>query len=234
MALIQMDYMADTIQRWTTSWVYLPFDETTSSEKPSALVLLHGYGDNHTDWLMKTNLCRAAAKHNMALIMPDGDNSYYLNYTDRAENYEAYIAKELPQLMQKAFSIMEEPENTYIMGVSMGGMGALRIGAKYGDVYSKAAGLSSATRFLKKTGSIRHDADVKKTFETALDDGKKIAALYLAVGLNDPMLAENRSLHRLLEGRQVPHIFREVPEQGHTWEFWDEESFRVLSWMKEG
>ena len=120
MALIQMDYMADTIQRWTTSWVYLPFDETTSSEKPSALVLLHGYGDNHTDWLMKTNLCRAAAKHNMALIMPDGDNSYYLNYTDRAENYEAYIAKELPQLMQKAFSIMEEPENTYIMGVSMG------------------------------------------------------------------------------------------------------------------
>lgn len=240
MALIQMDYMAESIQRWTTSWVYLPFDETDAKTEPGAVVLLHGYGGNHTDWLVHTTLCRTARALNLALVMPDGDNSFYLDHPARSEDYEAYIGQELPRLMQKAFSIAGNPENTFIMGVSMGAFGALRIGAKYGNVYRKAAGLSTPLAPFGKGRAGGHvdvlaggpgGDSMLDALGRALSQKQAVAEMYVAVGAEDPLLADNRCLERFLLRNNVPHAYREVPGCRDAFEFLESESRKALLWM---
>ena len=43
------------------------------------LVLLHGYGGIDTDWYRGSSIAEVAQRHRMAVVMPDGGNSFYLD-----------------------------------------------------------------------------------------------------------------------------------------------------------
>ncbi len=139
MALIQMDYMAESIQRWTTSWVLFPIEGSNGEKEEegswTAVILLHDDGGNHTDFVTKYNAFKAGSDSGLILIMPDGDNSGYRNWPVYGANYETYIAKELPALMRRAFPIGEGAEHLCLMGEGKGGEAALLIGRKYPDVF---------------------------------------------------------------------------------------------------
>lgn len=164
MAFIQMDYMAESIQRWTTSWVLFPMDEEITEKEPqrngkqvsglldyneekellTAVILLHDAGGNHTDFVTKYGAYRAAEKSGHILIMPDLDNSGCKDYLVYGANYETYIAKELPSLMRRAFPIGKGKEHLKLMGVGEGGKEALLIAEKYPDVFGSAEDVTKA------------------------------------------------------------------------------------------
>ena len=145
MALIQMEFMSNSIQHYTSMNVLLPVDQWDRTEIGPfpTLYLLHGWGGNYSDWVCNSRIAVWAQRRGIAVVMPSGDNSFYLNYPEREEYYEKFIGEELIALTRKAFPLSDKREDTWIAGLSMGGGGAIRCGLRYGHVFSKAAGLSA-------------------------------------------------------------------------------------------
>ncbi len=224
MSLIQMDFMADSIQRWTTAEIYLPDAKQTAPLR--ALFLLHGYGGNHTDWLTRSNVMRLAERRNIALIMPDGDNSYFLNFPERNENYADYIARELPRMIRRTFpNISPRREDTFVGGLSMGGGAAVRLALTYPEVFAGAIGLSAGLTVEAEARSLGHEADLYDAYERycagmAETPSLDPVRLFLSIGTEDPLLEVNRDFHRFLVSEGFAHTYEEYPG-GHNWDYWD-------------
>ncbi|MCF0135127.1 MAG: acetylesterase [Lachnospiraceae bacterium] len=231
MAVIQMDFMSGALQRWTTAQILLP-EDVKKGEKLKTLILLHGNGGNHTDWLNYSNIARYVRPYPLAVILPDGDNSYYLNFPERGEYYEEFIAKELPELMGCTFPLSDKREDTFIAGLSMGGGAAIRMGLRRGDVFSKAAGLSSGLTVQAEARMVGHGSDIYAAYE----EGKQkeppyeMARLFLSIGEEDPLLHINRRFHTFLEKEGVDHVYEEHPG-AHNWDFWDGHIRDVLAFL---
>jgi S-formylglutathione hydrolase FrmB len=60
-----------------------------------------------------------------------------------------YISEELPEICKAAFNISPQPEDTFVMGVSMGGYGALKCALTYPDRYGACCAFSSGPLYLK-------------------------------------------------------------------------------------
>lgn len=101
------------------------------------LYLLHGLGGNHSTWMKKSRLEDYAEHKNIAIIMPSGYNKCYVNNVN-GKNYGDYIAKELPELCERWFSISKKAEDRYIAGNSMGGYGAIHAALTHPGVYAGA------------------------------------------------------------------------------------------------
>lgn len=127
----------------TNLHVLLPYDTPSEQMKTPAkvLYLLHGQGSNSSSWMRWTSIARYAQKKGIAVIMPEVQRTFYLDMK-YGLNYNTYVAKELPQLVQSMFQISGKREDTFIAGLSMGGYGAMRIGFDNPKQYAGVASLS--------------------------------------------------------------------------------------------
>lgn len=98
----------------------------------------------HRDWLTGSLIQELALKYNLAVVMPAGENSFYLNGKGTGRGYETFTAVELPAYCQKTFGLSDKPEDNFIGGLSMGGFGAIHTALKYPEYFGKMFGLSSA------------------------------------------------------------------------------------------
>lgn len=234
MALIQMDFMSTAIQRYTSMNVLLPVDQWQQMKTGPfpTLYLLHGWGGNYTDWVCNSRIAVWAQTRGIAVVMPSGENSFYLDYPERAENFETFIGQELVELTRKTFPLSERREDTWIAGLSMGGGGAVRCGLRYGHVFSKAAGLSAGLTIHQEAKKIGHGADIIQALEDTLSAQKIVPKLFLSIGTEDPLLADNREFHSLLRQKGIDHHYEENPG-GHTWDYWDGHLPDVLDFLQE-
>lgn len=102
------------------------------------LYLLHGYTGDETDYLANTCIRELSKKYGIAVIMPDGDNSFYLDHPAEKRYFGKYIGEELVEYTRRLFHLSDKREDTYIGGLSMGGYGAMRNGLKYAHTFSKS------------------------------------------------------------------------------------------------
>ncbi|MFR6344983.1 MAG: alpha/beta hydrolase-fold protein, partial [Christensenellales bacterium] len=111
MALFQIQNLrSKEIRRKISVNVLLPIDshrEHPAGEKFRTLYLLHGTTDNNMAWLLNTRLYELAEKYNLCVVLPSGENTYYLNQEDRFENWDSFFAQELPMLLRRAFPLSE-------------------------------------------------------------------------------------------------------------------------------
>ena len=156
MALIQVNYLSKALFRTVPLNVILPVDRisfqtgtyTESGTPFKTLYLLHGLLGNYTDWVTGTRIQRYAEEKNLAVIMPSGDNAFYVNGRTRNNDYGTFIGEELVYITRKMFPLSAKREDTFIAGLSMGGYGAIRNGLKYAETFGYVAGLSSALHIL--------------------------------------------------------------------------------------
>src|SRR5580765_3247511 len=60
--------------------VILPTDYRTSkTTRYPVLYLLHGLTGHYTDWLTRTNVADYASQYRMIVVMPEGNNSWYVD-----------------------------------------------------------------------------------------------------------------------------------------------------------
>lgn len=151
MALIQVNFLSKTLMRTVPINVILPVDKLLfpgmpeREDKPyKTLYLLHGIFGNYTDWVSGTNIQRWAQENDLAVVMPSGDNMFYVDNPKLGNYYGEFIGKELVEITRKMFPLYRRRKDTYIAGLSMGGYGAIRNGLKYHDTFGYIAGLSSA------------------------------------------------------------------------------------------
>lgn len=225
-----------------------PVEETSGPLK--TLYLLHGWDGNHEDWMQNSRIVKWATEYNIAVIMPSGENSFYVDHPSE-DNYEKFIGEELVEETRKLFPLSDKREDTFIGGLSMGGYGALRNGYVYSDTFSKVIALSS--RIFKKHDpfhDLKEDNPINKRIwhllgSKSYDDVpdeldiyhliehcQNKPELFLACGSEDFLIDENVALHKWLVENSVEHEY--MIERGiHDWAFWSKSMQKALPWALE-
>ena len=88
------------------------------SVKFKTLYLLHGSYGGYNDWPLNTNITTYIEKYNLAVVMPDGENSGYNNTS--SGDFLKYISKELPNYLEIMFPLYSSKENRFIAGTFYG------------------------------------------------------------------------------------------------------------------
>lgn len=137
MAIIEMNFISQSLRRTVTVNVIIPLDKKplpgmpAREDKPfKTLYLLHGGYGNYTDWVNGTRIQRWAEEQNLVVVMPSGDNKFYVDIPDLGDYYGKFIGEELVEFTRKMFPLSHKKEDTYIAGLSMGGYGATVNGLK--------------------------------------------------------------------------------------------------------
>lgn len=262
MALIQAQFYSENLKRSVPFSALLPIDtiEIPGEQvipKPKnmkTLYLLHGYSANHMDWLYGSRIQELSLKYGVAVIMPSGDNNFYLDQKEKGEWYGEFIGNELLEMTRKLFHLSNRREDTYIGGLSMGGFGAIRNGLKYSDNYGGIIALSSALITNKIAGispgykdniasygyyrnvfgdlkQLRgSDNDPEALITQLKNESKTIPNIYMACGTEDFLLEENRDFHEFLNTESISHVYIESPGT-HDWKFWDDYIEKAILWM---
>ncbi len=261
MAFLQMNLMSQSLMRSVPVNVILPADKLVfpgmpqREEKPyKTLYLLHGVFDNHTAWVNGTNIQRWAEEDDLAVVMPAGDNMFYVDQEAAHNYYGEFVGKELVELTRKMFPLSDKREDTYIAGLSMGGYGALRNGLKYHETFGCIAGLSVA--FIiddidKRTNDTPFFIESRSYAESVFGDLSQVAQsdknpkwiaknlaeakaelpkIYIACGLDDSLLSRNQELQRDLKELGYDVTYEEAAG-AHEWDFWNRHIKRVLEWL---
>lgn len=120
--------------------VYYP-----ENEKLKVLWLLHGTFGDCTDWIRRTNIEVYACEKNIAVVMPSGLNSDYVNWKGFGVGFNMYdyLFEELMPMIYSWYPISRKREDNYIAGLSMGGFGAMVYALNRPEKFCAAASLSA-------------------------------------------------------------------------------------------
>ncbi|MFV0466407.1 MAG: alpha/beta hydrolase [Lachnospiraceae bacterium] len=261
MAYIQMNLLSKSLMRTVPVNVILPADKMIfpgmqeREGKPyKTLYLLHGIFGNYTDWVNGTRIQRYAEEHDLVIVMPSGDNAFYVDQEASHNYYGEFIGKELVELTRKMFPLSHKREDTYIGGLSMGGYGAMRNGLKYCDAFGAIVALSGAllieempsrtndvpffigsrdyaeSCFGNLDELIESDKNPKFLVQKLIEEGKKFPDIYIACGEEDMLLATNADFSDFLKQKGVNHTYVTGPG-GHEWDFWDIYIKKGMEWL---
>src|SRR5258708_17738427 len=71
----------------------------------------------------------------MVSVMPSAGRSFYTNFRDGSQKWEDFMMKDLLPYMRKNFNVVQGRQGTFITGISMGGMGSLRMSVEDPEVF---------------------------------------------------------------------------------------------------
>lgn len=261
MALIQVNLLSQSLMRTVPVNVVLPVDkmtmpgQTPREEKPyKTLYLLHGVFGSYIDWVTGTRIQRFAEENDLCVIMPSGDNAFYVDQPAANNMYGEFIGKELVELTRKMFPLSRKREDTFIGGLSMGGYGALRNGLKYSDTFGCITALSSACQmeemasrttdpgfmlvnksyaeacFGDLTKLLESDKNPKFLAKNMKAEGKPFPKIFMACGDQDSLLPANKDMAAFLTEQGADVTF-EVGSGNHEWDFWDTYIKKAIDWL---
>lgn len=103
MALFSVDFYSKSLFRPVNFKLFVPNDVppemkmgNTYYERPTKiLVLLHGYNGGNLDWALYSNASEISSKYNLAVILPSGENSFYLDSEATGHKYATFVGQEL-------------------------------------------------------------------------------------------------------------------------------------------
>ena len=244
MALASLKIFSECLGRATGVEVIIPQRSTTGEigvdskrrkEKYPVLYLLHGLSDDETIWMRRTSIERYATKHGIAVVMPNGDRSFYTDIESaRGLKYFKFITEELPSIICDLFPVSDKRCDTVIGGNSMGGYGALKAALRNPEKYGKVIALSSVADILAQKERFREtlagvfgemvnipESEELFALSKSAAEGDMKPSIYIAVGRADYMYEDNLRLAKHLES--LGYDLRYEDGAGaHSWDFWDE------------
>ncbi len=201
------------------------------------VILLHGIYGSHWQWAHKAGAHRTAARLMAAgdmvplvLAMPaDGlyqDGSGYLALPGR--DVESWIVEEVVAATMAAVPAASAEAGVCLAGLSMGGFGALRLGALHPERFRAVAGHSSVTR-LDQLEDVTATSlpDVGDVADLLVAGRERLPAVRFDCGVDDPYIEANRRLHERLTAEGIEHVYAEHPG-GHEWAYWAEHIEQTL------
>lgn len=249
MALANIEFFSNNLCRWVTFKAIIPTDangqDNPEYNRPmKTLVLLHGYSAMCADWIWNSQIVDISNRYNMCVLLPSGENSFYLDGKETGRQYATFIGDELLNFAKKTFPLSDKKEDTYIGGFSMGGFGAIHLGLQFADTFGGLFALSSALimhevmemkpgshngvanydYFKLMFGEPAQLAESENNPEAQIlklqEQKHEIPAIYMACGTEDFLLKENRSFVDFLKEHKVEHVYEEG-EGNHNYEFWN-------------
>lgn len=208
-----------------------------TNEKWQTVYLLHGGGGGFRDWSNYSEVARYA-ENGFILIMPEGDSSYFVNAAEnREDRYEEYVVKDLISDVERRFPAAAGRANRAIVGVSMGGFGAINLALRHPDLFEFAGGISPAIDVPSRPFSVKRisqwlrfraifgpwqgpsqrENDPFVLVRSA--DHVTTPYFFLTCGDQEGLLSPNRQFAQLLEQRHIQYEIHVVPG-GHDWNEW--------------
>ncbi|WP_130838124.1 hypothetical protein [Lachnoclostridium sp. Marseille-P6806] len=71
-------------------------------------VLLHGYSGDAADWITGSPIRELDGKYNLAVVMPSGDNSFYVDAAHTGGKYASFVDRELVAYVRGLLHLPEE------------------------------------------------------------------------------------------------------------------------------
>ena len=160
---IRTTFKSKMLMRAVDVHVFLPFHDgypDTPAPFPT-LYFLPGYSASAEEIATCLPMRQMSAKYGIAIVIPNGENSFYADHPERATLYGRFVEEELVEITRKLFpQLSDKREDTFIGGISMGGYGAAVHGIHGHKTFSKILMLSPAI-------------DVDQLFEVRLE-GEKV------------------------------------------------------------
>ena len=227
--------------------VLLPAGYDAAKGLPLLLMLHGGGGDNGFLTTMRPTVEAAWAANEFppaVVVTPDVGRSLYMDYKDGSQKWETFLIQEMIPALRKRYGLSAERSKTVVTGISMGGLGALRLGFDHPEVFgglaALEAGIEPALSFddVKMRNRFqRNDAFFGSIFGNPVDHAlwiksnpaniaitnrqKLIASdlrIYVEVGDIDMFHLDEgvEFLHRVLWDHGIPHEYRLVRGADHT------------------
>ncbi len=261
MAHIQLNYFSEALKKITTVQIMVPTDAPKEMvalnphfQRPAKILyLLHGFSGSSQDWMLSGMAQNVSGLYNLVIVMPTGDNSFYLNGKGTGRAYQTFAGEELVKYVEGLLGLQIQQEDRFIGGLSMGGFGALHTALAYPDTFGKAFGLSSALVIHDVKNMVPGTTDVIADYDyyvstfgelTDLEEsennpevlvrklkrtGRKIPPFYMACGTEDFLIAQNRAFRDFLENEGADLTYLE--DAGiHDWNYWNAHLEPAVEW----
>lgn len=250
MALFQVAFRSNALKVDTYFNVILP--ESCPEQDIPTLYLLHGMYAGHTYWVRKTCIEQYANERGIAIIMPDGENSFYTDMK-HGKRFFTYLADELVDYTRRVFKLSHKREKTFICGLSMGGYGAVRTALKRPEQYA-AASLSGCLDIVSRVQTCEwtdeaaaiwgdnyknilagSEADLFWLIKSFPDSAPR-PRIYSACGLQDKLYGNNLSFRNFMNtvGKEKRFDFKYEEGDGvHNSEFWNRWVVPAIDFMLE-
>ncbi len=259
MAYFNIKFFSNELRRTVSFDMIIPndFRNDISAEenihrkrKMKTLFMLHGYTGAAECWIPHY-LCE---EYNFAAVMPNGENSFYLDGLSTGHSYCSFVGRELTDYIRKTFGLAMNSDETYIMGFSMGGFGALHTALAYPERFGKTGAMSSAL-IVHEVAKMRNGEgngvanyeyyrecfgepdkllegsnNPEKLILDLKNSGAGIPEIYLCCGTEDFLIENNRQFHEFLENNGIAHRYEES-KGVHDMRFWSEYSEKIIKWM---
>jgi enterochelin esterase-like enzyme len=178
------------------------------------VVMLHGFGANHADALAGMSPAQAVALRPggaplapLAMVTVDGGNGYWNSHP--GDDPLRMLTSELIPLCQHRFGLGRPPHRIGVMGISMGGYGALLLAEKHPALVAAVAAISPAIWTSYAQAQAANAGAYASAADFTADDAVTHAAalarvpVRVAAGYDDPFYPGVRTLARALPGGAI-------------------------------
>jgi S-formylglutathione hydrolase len=228
--------------------VLLPESYEAAKDPLPLLLFLHGGGGDRS-FLARMRpvfdeMWKAGALPPMVVVTPSAARSFYMDYRDGSQKWETFIVTEFLDHLRGKFKVARDRKGTLLFGISMGGMGALRLSFKHPEIFAGVAAmepgidpvlkwrdLSSRYKFYR--GPELMETIFGKPFDEAYWEANNVAtiaslradrlrasglSIYIEAGDEDAFYLHEAAefLHRVLWDNKVLHEYHLVRGADHV------------------
>lgn len=213
-----------------------PFDTGREGRRLfPTLTLLHGAMEDEEGWLRYTDIARLTDELGLAVVMPYGGNSFYLDDPEEGTGYHTFVTEELPEYLTGTLPLSDRREDTFVGGYSMGGYGAVYAALTRPERYAAAFSMSGCLDIAAASGFIRacggalpHFLREPRALRQSAWDLNTLAAagspeampeLILTCGEQDYFLPASKTFYRTASDAYLA-VRLSLSPGGHDWDYW--------------
>lgn len=244
MASLKVKFLATSIKMQMHLSVFLPEAAMRASgpDPLKVLWLLHGEGGDCSDWTRLSMVEHFAEAANIALVMPNLDNSMCMDMAHGGYPYLTYLTRDLPLHIRDLVRVLsDKPQDNFVAGAGVGGYGAVKWALREPGAFGGCACFSgdvdivAALREKQAAGELGDDwiaafgdADrIAGTDDDPIALGRRLAAanaplppIHLACGTGEPGIQRRRDAAKTLQSLGLDVRYHEEP-QAQGWPLWN-------------
>ncbi|HJN46801.1 MAG: hypothetical protein CL477_09175 [Acidobacteria bacterium] len=176
-----VEFFSPAVDRTMKYNILLPRDYESSTQRYPVLYLLHGLTSNYTAWGLSNGAPFYAALYDdLIVVMPDGGNSWYVNWAEneggQQNNWEDHIVQDVVNHVDWNFRTVARREGRSIAGLSMGGYGSITLGLRHPEMFISIGSTSGALEHARQTARrLRGEASPRRRQQREMTDAERAA-----------------------------------------------------------
>jgi len=198
------------------------------------LLLLHGLSADYSVWVRRHQAERLFEGKRVLVVMPDAGRSFYVNDPRPGGlRYHDHMIEDVLGYIERVFPVHQERRARGLIGISMGGYGALLLALRHPELFGVVASISGSTYFGHQPSERHRNDDVGALAASLPREGNDLFYLAerianstirpiirLSCGTQDHLWETNLAFHRHLARLGIPHTWVAHPGR-HNDDTWD-------------